>query len=84
MYMWGYGCNITRGSLSNDGTNGYYWSASPNNTNNGYNLNFNSGNVNPQNNNNRAYGFSVRPVSAFMCRIGGERFKKREIEKRKS
>ena len=63
MYMWGYGCNITRGSLSNDGTNGYYWSASPNNTNNGYNLNFNSGNVNPQNNNNRAYGFSVRPVS---------------------
>ena len=65
MYMWGYGCNITRGSLSNDGTNGYYWSASPNNTNNGYNLNFNSGNVNPQNNNNRANGFSVRPVSEY-------------------
>ena len=61
--LWGYGCNITRGSLSNDGTNGYYWSASPNNNNNGYNLNFNDGNVNPQNNNNRANGFSVRPVS---------------------
>ena len=60
----GYGCNITRGSLNNVTTNGYYWASGPNsNTTNGCNLNFNQGNVNPQNNNYRANGFSVRPVS---------------------
>jgi hypothetical protein len=47
------------GGLSNQGSIGYYWSSSPNNTN-AYNLNFNSGGVNPANNNNRANGFSVR------------------------
>jgi hypothetical protein len=46
------------------GSNGYYWSATPNNTNNGRNLNFNSSNWN-WNNNNRANGFSVRPVAAI-------------------
>lgn len=51
--------------MSNVGSNGNYWSASPNSENNGYNLNFNSGNVNPANNNNRANGFSVRCVQAF-------------------
>ena len=60
--------NNNDGSLNNVGNNGYYWSAVPNNTNNGCNLNFNSGNVNPQNNNNRSYGFSVRPVSEFTAR----------------
>ena len=53
------------GSLGSVGGNGYFWSAVPNNTNNGCNLNFNSGNVNPLNNNNRTYGFAARPVSAF-------------------
>ena len=38
--------------MNNVGGNGYYWSASPNTATNGYNLNFNSGNVNPQNSNN--------------------------------
>ena len=49
-------------SLENRGTNGYYWSASFNNSTNAYNLNFNSSNVNPQNNNNRYRGLTVRPV----------------------
>lgn len=53
------------GSLNNVGSNGNYWSAGPYSTTNGYNLNFNSGSVNPTNNNNRANGFSVRSVSAF-------------------
>ena len=51
------------GTLNNVGSNGYCWSSAANSQDNAYNLNFNSGNVNPQNNNNRANGFSVRPVS---------------------
>ena len=51
------------GSLSYDGSNGYYWSASPYNTNNGYYLYFNSDRVLPQDYNSRAFGVSVRPVS---------------------
>ena len=46
-------------SLSYQGTIGYYWSSSPNGTN-GYLMLFNSSNINPSNNNNRANGFSVR------------------------
>ena len=56
----------TNGGLNNSPSNGYYWSSSPNSSGstNGGNLNFNnSGTVNPQNNNNRANGFSVRCVS---------------------
>jgi len=49
-------------SLNNRGTNGNYWSSSLNSADNGYNLNFNSSNVNPQNNNNRYRGYSVRAV----------------------
>ena len=58
--------NNSSGSLNNVGSNGYVWSAAANSQNNAYNLNFNSGNVNPQNNNNRANGFSVRPVAALI------------------
>lgn len=47
-------------SVNNAGSNGNYWSSSVNNENNAYNVNFNSGNLNPQNNNNRYNGFSVR------------------------
>ena len=47
------------------GNNAYYWTAGPNNTNNGWNLNFNSGNVNPLNNNNRSNGFEVRAAQEF-------------------
>lgn len=57
--------NNSNGSINNVGNNGYYWSSSSNNANNGSNLNFNSGNVNPLNNNNRANGFAVRPAQAF-------------------
>ena len=49
-------------TLENRGTNGNYWSASFNSATNAYNLNFNSSNVNPQNNNNRYRGLTVRPV----------------------
>ena len=54
--------NNNNGQLNNVGNNGNYWSGSPNGTN-GYNLNFNNGNVNPANNNNRSNGFSVRCVA---------------------
>ncbi len=51
------------GDLNNAGSNGNYWSSSLNtsNSNNAYNLNFNSGNVD-WNNNNRYNGQSVRAV----------------------
>lgn len=53
-------------SLNNAGENGNYWSSTPNesNTQNAYNLNFNSSNRNV-NWNNRNNGQSVRPVSVF-------------------
>ena len=51
----------SNGSLNNQGANGNYWSSSVTGTN-AFNLNFNSGGVNPANNNNRANGFSVRCV----------------------
>jgi uncharacterized protein (TIGR02145 family) len=53
--------NNTTGVLNNPGSNGNYWSSSPDSTN-AYNLNFNSTSVNPANDNNRANGFSVRCV----------------------
>ncbi len=58
--------NNSSGALNNVGSNGYYWSSSPNSSssNNAGNLNFNTSNVNPLNNNNRANGFSVRCVQA--------------------
>ncbi len=53
--------NNSSAALNNQGSNGNYWSSSPNGTN-AYNLNFNSSSVNPANNNNRANGFSVRCI----------------------
>lgn len=47
---------------NNGGSNGNYWSRSLQSSANGYNLNFNASGVNPQNNNNRFNGFSVRAV----------------------
>lgn len=54
--------NRWNGDLNNVGSNGNYWSSTLNgsNPNNAYNLNFNSGNANW--NNNRNNGQSVRPV----------------------
>lgn len=48
-------------SLNNAGSNGNYWSSTPNSNNNAYNLNFNSSSHNV-NNNNRNNGYTVRPV----------------------
>jgi hypothetical protein len=65
-------CN-NGGGLYNVGSNGNCWSSSPysSSSTNAGNLNFNSSGVNPQNNNNRAHGFSVRCVqhlrSRFLC-----------------
>ena len=50
------------GAVVNVGGEGNFWASGASSTSNGRNLNFNSGNVNPQNANNRSYGFSVRPV----------------------
>ena len=49
-------------TLYRRGTDGYYWSSGYYSATNAYNLNFNSSTVNPQNNNNRRNGFSVRAV----------------------
>ena len=54
--------NYNNGSLNNEGSNGNYWSRTANSGTNAYNLNFNSSNVNPQNNLNRGYGFALRCV----------------------
>jgi hypothetical protein len=56
-------------SWNNRGANGNYWSASFNSARNARNLNFNSGGVNPQNNNNRYNGFAVRAVQHLSASI---------------
>ena len=63
--------NRTSGALNNVGSNGNYWVGAPNSQTNARNLNFNSGNVNPLNNNNRANGFAVRPSRVLMKIIRG-------------
>lgn len=50
--------------MNNVGSNGNYWSSTTKDSENAWNLNFNSGGVNV-NNNNRCNGFSVRLVQAF-------------------
>ena len=49
-------------SVNNVGSNGNYWSATPNDTDNARNMNFNSTNANTNNWNNRNNGQSVRLV----------------------
>ena len=51
------------GSLNNVGSYGHYWSAGPYTDAKGCHLVFNSSGVSPQDGDNRAFGFSVRPVS---------------------
>ena len=51
------------GSLNFVGNFGFYWSAVPNNTDDGCSLYFYSGNVYPLNVNGRACGYAARPVS---------------------
>ena len=57
--------NRTSGALNNVGSNGNWWTFSPNNQTNARNLNFNSTAVNPLNTNNRANGYSVLPSRAL-------------------
>ena len=49
-------------SVDNPGTNGYYWSATPNDTGNAYGVYFLSGHLNPASSSNRSFGYSVRLV----------------------
>lgn len=51
------------GSLNNVGSYGHYWSAGPYSDAKGCHLVFNSSVMSPQDGDNRAFGFSVRPVS---------------------
>ena len=57
--------NNGSGGLNDVGSNGNYWSYASASQTNAYNLNFNSGNVNPLNNNKRSNGFAVRPSRVF-------------------
>ena len=50
------------GGLNTVGTGGYYWSSATYSQSYAYLLYFNSTNVGPLYNNNRAYGFPVRPI----------------------
>ena len=55
--------NYNGSTFYNGGVNGNYWSATGGSTtSNARNLNFNTGNVNSANNNNRRNGFSVRCI----------------------
>ena len=49
-------------SVSYAGTNGHYWSATPDGTDIAYYVNFGSGNLNPASRSWRYYGYSVRLV----------------------
>ncbi len=55
--------NYNNGNYNNMSNNGYFWSATENNSNNAWNrkLNYNNSDVN-RNNNNKKNGFSVRLV----------------------
>lgn len=55
--------NAENGEVNNVGEYGNYWSASlgSKNVNNAHKLNFNNGNC-EVNNNNRYYGYAVRPI----------------------
>ncbi len=54
--------NFNGTTLYNRGENCNCWSSTLYSEANGYNLNFNASGVNPQNNNNRFNGFTVRAV----------------------
>ena len=54
--------NYASGLLNDAGTWGNYWSSVQNDSNNAYDMNFNNGNLNPNNNNYKTNGFSVRCV----------------------
>lgn len=45
------------------GSYGFFWSATPNSASNSYDLRYASGSINPQDNDSKGYGFSVRCVA---------------------
>ena len=53
--------NRSSGALNNVGSNGNWWTFSPNSQANARNLNFNASAVNPLNTNNRSNGYAVLP-----------------------
>ena len=55
--------NYYTGAVTNVGSNGNFWSSTSNSAPNAYNLNFNSNNLNPQNNNYKGNGRTVRCVA---------------------
>ncbi len=58
-----YGGYVNNSSLNNAGSYGYYWSSTANSATYAYRLYFNSSNVNPSDNFNRYFGYSVRCVA---------------------
>ena len=70
--------NYNGTTLNNRGSNGNYWASKLNSSTNGRNLNFNSSDVNPQNNNNRFNGFTVRPVQQLLSTAGKKTIKKKD------
>ena len=59
-----YSGNWNEESTNNRSNNGDYWSRTANNSNNAHNLNFNSDNVNPENNWNKYNGLTARCVQS--------------------
>jgi uncharacterized protein (TIGR02145 family) len=57
------GSRGTDGSVTNPGTNGYYWSSTALNGNSGYSMNFGSSLVGPSYSSSYAFGFAVRCIS---------------------
>ena len=57
------GWNWNQNSEWWQGTNGIFWSSTPYSAENARNLNYNSTGINPQNNNNKGNGFSIRCVA---------------------
>ncbi len=55
--------NLNNGQARNVGENGYGWSRTAKSSIYGYNLNMNTTDVNPSNNNNRYNGFPLRWVA---------------------
>jgi len=54
--------SVSSGTMANEGSDGYSWSASPSSATHGLGLYFHSGNVHPQSNSNRGYGFPLRCI----------------------
>ena len=62
MFLPAAGGRSTGGSVSTQGTYGYYWSSTARSSTNGYSLGFYSTYVGPSGNSNYASGFGVRCV----------------------